>query len=97
MSETTNTTTIPAGTWTLDTAHSSVSFSVRHMMVSKVRGRFSDYTADIVTAEDPRQSKVNATIQVASIDTGDEGRDGHLRTNDFFDIEQFPTMTIVST
>ena len=97
MSETTNTTTIPAGTWTLDTAHSSVSFSVRHMMVSKVRGRFSDYTADIVTAEDPRQSKVSATIQVASIDTGDEGRDGHLRTNDFFDIEQFPTMTFVST
>jgi polyisoprenoid-binding protein YceI len=72
MSETTNTTTIPAGTWTLDTAHSSVSFSVRHMMVSKVRGRFSDYTADIVTAEDPRQSKVSATIQVASIGSGAE-------------------------
>ena len=96
MSET-STTTIPAGTWTLDTAHSSVGFTVRHMMVSKVRGRFTDYTADIVTAEDPLQSTVNATIQMASIDTGDEGRDGHLRTNDFFDIEEFPTMTFTST
>jgi polyisoprenoid-binding protein YceI len=96
MSDTT-TTTIPAGTWTLDAAHSSVGFTVRHMMVSKVRGKFTDYTADIVTAEDPLQSSVTATVQMASIDTGDEGRDGHLRTNDFFDIEEFPTMTFTST
>ena len=96
MSETTNTTTIPAGTWTLDTAHSSVSFSVRHMMVSKVRGRFSEYTADIVTAEDPLQSKVNATIQVASIDTGQEMRDNHLRSADFFDAASFPSIEFVS-
>ena len=96
MSET-STTTVPAGTWTLDAAHSTVGFTVRHMMVSKVRGRFTDYTADIVTAEDPLRSTVNATIQMASIDTGDEGRDGHLRTNDFFDIEEFPTMTFTST
>ena len=97
MSDSTTTTTIPAGTWALDTAHSSVGFTVRHMMVSKVRGRFTDFTADIVTAEDPRLSTVNATVQMASIDTGDEGRDGHLRTNDFFDIEEFPTMTFSST
>jgi polyisoprenoid-binding protein YceI len=96
MSDTT-TTTIPAGTWTLDAAHSSVGFTVRHMMVSKVRGKFTDYTADTVTAEDPLQSSVTATVQMASIDTGDEGRDGHLRTNDFFDIEEFPTMTFTST
>jgi polyisoprenoid-binding protein YceI len=96
MSDTT-TTTIPAGTWTLDPAHSSVGFTVRHMMVSKVRGKFTDYTADIVTGADPLQSSVNATIQMASIDTGDEGRDGHLRTNDFFDIEAHPTMTFTST
>ena len=96
MSET-STTTIPAGTWALDATHSSVGFTVRHMMVSKVRGRFTDYTADIVTAEDPLRSTVNATIQMASIDTGDEGRDGHLRTNDFFDIEEHPTMTFRST
>jgi polyisoprenoid-binding protein YceI len=97
MSESTTTTTIPAGTWTLDAAHSTVGFTVRHMMVSKVRGRFSDFTADIVTTTDPLQSRVDATIQMASIDTGDEGRDGHLRTNDFFDIDQFPTMTFRST
>jgi polyisoprenoid-binding protein YceI len=98
MSESTTTsTTIPAGTWTLDAAHSTVGFTVRHMMVSKVRGRFSDFTAEIVTTTDPLQSRVDATIQMASIDTGDEGRDGHLRTNDFFDIEEFPTMTFRST
>ena len=96
MSEST-TTTLPAGTWTLDTAHSSVGFTVRHMMVSKVRGRFGDFSADIVTAEDPLESTLTATVQMASIDTGDEGRDEHLRTNDFFDIEQFPTMTFTST
>jgi len=96
MSDTT-TTTIPAGTWTLDTVHSTVGFTVRHMMVSKVRGRFTDFTADIVTAENPVDSTVNATVQMASIDTGDAGRDGHLRTNDFFDIEEHPTMTFRST
>ena len=96
MSEST-TTTLPAGTWTLDAAHSTVGFTVRHMMVSKVRGRFRDFSADIVTAENPRESTLTATVQMASIDTGDEGRDGHLRTNDFFDIEQFPTMTFTST
>ena len=97
MSDSTTTTTIPAGTWTLDTAHSSVGFTVRHMMVSKVRGRFGDFSADIVTAENPLESTLTATVQMASIDTGDEGRDGHLRTNDFFDIEEHPTMTFTST
>ena len=96
MSETT-TTTLPAGTWTVDTAHSSVGFTVRHMMVSKVRGRFNDFTADVVTGADPLASSVTATVQMASIDTGDDGRDGHLRTNDFFDIDAFPTMTFTST
>jgi polyisoprenoid-binding protein YceI len=91
------TTPAPAGTWAIDSAHSSVGFSVRHMMVSKVRGRFTDFTADIVTAENPLDSTVNATVQMASIDTGDSNRDEHLRTNDFFDIEHHPTMTFRST
>jgi polyisoprenoid-binding protein YceI len=96
MSET-STSTIPAGTWTVDPVHSSVGFTVRHLMVSKVRGSFKDFSAEIVTAADPLQSKVSATVQMASINTGEPDRDQHLRTNDFFDIEQFPTMSFTST
>ena len=91
------TSVIPAGTWAVDTSHSTVGFTVRHMMVSKVRGRFQDFTADIVIGEDPLQSRVDATVQMASVDTNDESRDNHLRTNDFFDIESFPTMTFRTT
>src|SRR4051812_36510292 len=96
MSDTT-TSTLPAGTWTVDTVHSSVAFSVRHLMVSKVRGSFRDFSAEIVTAEDPLDSTVTATVQMASIDTGEGQGDQHLRTNDFFDIENHPTMTLRST
>lgn len=88
---------IPAGTWQVDPAHSAVTFTARHMMVAKVRGKFKDFSADIVIAENPQESTVNATVQMASIDTGDSGRDDHLRTNDFFDIENHPTMTFRST
>lgn len=93
----TTTTSVPAGTWQLDVAHSSVGFTVRHLMVSKVRGRFADFGAEIVTADDPLDSTVRATVQMVSIDTGDTGRDEHLRTNEFFDIERYPTMTFAST
>jgi polyisoprenoid-binding protein YceI len=86
-----------AGTWNLDQSHSSVSFVTRHLMVSKVRGHFSDYSADITIGEKPEDSKVDVTIQVKSISTGDEGRDGHLLSPDFFDAENFPTITFVST
>lgn len=88
---------VPAGTWQLDPSHSSVGFTVRHMMVSKVRGKFADFTAEIHIADDPAGSTVSATVQVASVDTGDAGRDEHLRTNDFFDIAEHPTMTFRST
>jgi len=88
---------IPAGRWQFDPAHSSVMFSVRHMMVSKVRGRFASFTVDLVTAEAPQRSTVTATVDTASIDTHDAKRDEHLRTNDFFDIENYPTMTFRST
>ncbi len=67
------------------------------MMVAKVRGRFKDFTADIVIAENPADSRVDATVQMASVDTNDETRDNHLRTNDFFDIENHPTMTFRTT
>lgn len=90
--------TLPAaGIWTLDPSHSSVAFSVRHLGLSKVRGRFSSFTGDVVIAEDPTQSSVEVRIDVASIDTRDEKRDEHLRTNDFFDAPEFPTMTFTST
>jgi polyisoprenoid-binding protein YceI len=86
-----------AGTWDIDVAHSTVGFSVRHMMVSKVRGYFREFTGEIVTAEIPEQSSVTASINLASIDTRQEQRDAHIRSADFFDVEQHPTMTFRST
>jgi polyisoprenoid-binding protein YceI len=90
--------TIPAaGTYLLDAAHKRVGFVARHMMVSKVRGEFADATATITVAEDPMQSSVTATIQAASINTVQADRDGHLRSPEFLDAEQFPTLEFRST
>jgi polyisoprenoid-binding protein YceI len=94
------TTAIPgylAGTWTIDPVHSEVGFMVRHLMVSKVRGKFKTFEGTIVTAEDPLQSTLTAEIDLASIDTGNEQRDGHIKSADFFDIEKYPKMTYSST
>jgi len=89
---------VPAvGQWSVDAAHSTVEFVARHLMVTKVRGRFTDYTADVTIADVPEDSSVNVTIQVASVSTGDEGRDGHLKSADFFDAETYPTITFAST
>ncbi len=89
---------LPAvGTYALDVSHTQVGFAVRHMAVSKVRGRFTKFEGTLVVAEDPTQSSVNVTIDATSVDTRDENRDNHLRTNDFFDIENHPTWTFVST
>ncbi|SFL72292.1 YceI family protein [Geodermatophilus ruber] len=85
------------GTWDIDATHSTVGFVVRHMMVSKVRGYFRDFSGEIVTAEDPTQSSVTATIDLASIDTRQEQRDAHIRSADFFDVENHPQMTFRST
>jgi polyisoprenoid-binding protein YceI len=86
-----------AGTWVIDPVHSDVGFTVRHMMVSKVRGRFARFEGEIVTGADPLQSSVNATIDLTSIDTNNEQRDGHIRSADFFEVETYPTMTYRST
>ena len=85
------------GTWVLDPSHSEVTFSVRHMMISKVRGSFGIKNATLVAPENPLEAKVEASVDVTSIDTNDEGRDQHLRSADFFDTENFPTMEFVST
>jgi len=86
-----------AGTWTIDPVHSEVSFTVRHMMVSKVRGRFDTFEGTITTAPDPLQSSVTATVDLGSVNTGNETRDNHIRSEDFFHTEKHPTMTFRST
>ena len=86
-----------AGTWTIDPVHSEVSFTVRHMMVSKVRGRFDKFEGTITTAPDPLQSGVTATVDLGSVNTGNETRDNHIRSEDFFHTEKHPTMTFRST
>ncbi len=98
MTRTVGDDTLPAaGTWSIDPSHTSVGFSVRHLGLSKVRGRFSSFTGDVVVAEDPARSSVQVAVDVTSIDTRDEKRDEHLRTNDFFNATEFPTMTFTST
>lgn len=85
-------------TYTIDPAHSTLGFTVRHMMIAKVRGSFTDYEATAeLNADDLTKSRVEATIAVASIDTGQADRDQHLRSADFFDAEAHPTMRFVST
>ncbi|MFI6265792.1 YceI family protein [Micromonospora sp. NPDC051006] len=90
--------TIPtAGTYVLDAAHARVGFVARHMMVSKVRGEFTEAAATITIAEDPLQSSVTATMQASSINTAQADRDAHLRSPEFLDSEQFPTVEYRST
>lgn len=86
-----------AGTWDIDPTHSDVSFTVRHMMVSKVRGRFSSFSGEITTGTDITASTVSASIDATSIDTNNDQRDGHIRSADFFDVENHPTWTFRST
>lgn len=84
--------------WTIDGSHSLAEFSVRHMMVTTVKGRFQKVTGNIVWDEaNPSASSVEATIDTASITTNDEKRDGHLVSPDFFEVEKYPTITFKST
>jgi len=83
--------------WTIDATHAEVGFSVRHMMISTVRGRFGAVTGTVTVDErNPRNSKVDVTIDATSIDTRQEMRDNHLRSPDFFDVAQFPKLHFVS-
>lgn len=100
MSSENVTTQIPgfiSGTWDIDPVHSEVSFVVRHMVVSKVRGRFDRFSGTIVTDEDLGHSSVNVTIDAASISTSEPNRDNHVRSADFLDVEKFPNITFSST
>jgi len=85
------------GTWTVDAGHSNIAFSARHLMVSKVRGRFTDFSGTITVGDDPLASTLAAVVQATSVETHDEARDGHLRAADFFDTENHPEWTLVST
>ena len=96
---TTPTTSIPglvAGTYALDTAHSEIGFTVRHLM-TKVRGTFQEYAGEIVVKDSLEESTANVTVELGSVHTRSEQRDGHLRSGDFFDAENSPKMTFTST
>ena len=87
---------ITTGTWNLDAAHSDVDFVVRHAGISKVRGTFHAVEGQLVIAEQFTQSSVDVTVDVASISTKNEGRDAHLRSADFLDVESHPAITFTS-
>ncbi len=87
-----------AARYDIDTAHSSVGFQIKHLAISKVNGSFNDFSGNFAFVEgDPSQWSAEAVIQAASIDTGNKDRDDHLRSADFFDVENFPTITFKST
>ncbi len=86
-----------SGTWDLDPVHSTIGFIARHLMVSKVRGQFTSFEAQVVTAPNPLDSTATATIDLSSVSTGNEMRDNDLRSTNFFDVETHPKMTFAST
>lgn len=85
------------GSYTIDPAHTEIGFVARHAMVTKVRGSFLEFEGTASSAAGLQDAKITLTVQVGSVDTRDANRDGHLRTNDFFNVEQYPTMTFNST
>lgn len=90
--------TLPAaGTWAIDSAHSSVEVVARHLVVSRVRGRFPSFSGTVTIGEDVTDSAINVSIDTASIDTGVEDRDQHLRSADFLDVKSHPAITFQST
>jgi polyisoprenoid-binding protein YceI len=93
-----STLTLPAtGTWTIDPTHTTVDFKVKHLMAAKVRGSFKSFSGAIDIADPIETSSVRVSIDAASIDTGTGDRDNHLRSPDFLDVENFPTLEFVST
>jgi polyisoprenoid-binding protein YceI len=98
MSDTITTATLPkAGVYTIDPAHTEVGFVARHLIGTKVRGRFTEVSGTFTVAENPEDSTVEAEVKAASIHTNQSMRDDHLRTNDFLEVETYPTLTLKST
>ncbi|MFG2773009.1 YceI family protein [Streptomyces sp. NPDC048350] len=95
----TSSTALPltAGRWAFDPLHSAVGFTIRHLGISKVRGRFNDLDAELVVGESLEDSSITATVALTSIDTGNADRDAHVRAADLLDVEKRPTMTFRST
>jgi polyisoprenoid-binding protein YceI len=89
--------TLTPGTYTVDPSHSSVGFVARHLMITKVRGRFTSFSGTAEIGANPLNSTLTASVDLSSVDTGDAGRDGHLKSEDFFSVEHHPEMTFVST
>ena len=94
--DTTQSTQVPAGTWTIDPSHSEVGFTVRHLM-SKVRGQFEQFEGTLTTTDEVDGFRAEATIDLNSVNTRDANRDGHLRSADFFDVEKSGPMTFTTT
>lgn len=94
---TTTASILTSGTWNVDPAHSEIGFTVRHLGLSRVRGRFNDFHGAVEIADDPGGTTLRATVELGSVDTNNAARDGHLRTADFFDVEVHPQMTFHST
>ena len=89
---------MPTTTWTIDAGHSGIHFSVRHLVIAKVRGKFTKFRGTIELNEaDLTRSQIDVSIDVASVNTSEDTRDAHLRSGDFFDAEKFPTATFKST
>jgi polyisoprenoid-binding protein YceI len=93
----TTATLIPTGTWTVDPAHSKVGFAVKHMGIATVRGEFTEFEGTLEIGEDLSSAKAFGIVKAASVDTNEPQRDGHLRSADFFDVEQFPELQFQST
>jgi polyisoprenoid-binding protein YceI len=98
MTTASSTQTLPrTGTYVVDPAHTEVGFVARHLVGTKVRGRFTDVSGTFTVAENPEESSLDAVVQAASIHTNQPQRDDHLRTNDFLDVPNHPTLTLKST
>jgi polyisoprenoid-binding protein YceI len=97
MISTSKSTLVPAGTWSVDPVHSTVGFSVKHLGIATVRGKFEDFEGTLEIGEGDKTARAYGTVQGVSINTGDAGRDEHLRSGDFFGVEQNPELRFEST